>query len=44
MKKYDVIIVGAGMIGAALALALAQNNFSVCLIDTKKTRQKRCKK
>jgi 2-octaprenyl-6-methoxyphenol hydroxylase len=33
MKKYDVIVVGGGAVGTALALALAQQNFSVALID-----------
>ena len=35
MKKYDVVIMGAGMMGLAFALGLAQNDISVCLIDAK---------
>jgi len=35
MTKKDVTIVGAGMMGLALALGLARNNFSVCVIDAK---------
>ena len=34
---YDVIIVGAGMIGATLACALAQQNMHVLIIDSAKT-------
>lgn len=30
---HDVIVVGAGIVGATLACALAQNNFRVALID-----------
>ena len=32
-QQYDVIVVGAGMVGAALALALGQNDFKVALVD-----------
>ncbi len=30
---YDVVIIGAGMVGAALAGLLARSNFSVALIE-----------
>lgn len=33
MRKYDVVIVGGGAVGTALALALARQNYSVALID-----------
>ena len=36
MKKYDIIIVGAGPIGAYTAYLLADNGFDVCLIDEKR--------
>lgn len=35
-QEYDVIIVGAGMVGATLACALGENNFRVALVDTHK--------
>lgn len=31
--QFDVVIVGAGMVGAAIACGLAQQNFSVALVD-----------
>lgn len=31
--QYDVIVVGAGMVGAALALALGRQGFKVALVD-----------
>lgn len=31
--EYDVIVVGAGMVGAALALALGRQSFKVALVD-----------
>jgi len=31
--RYDVIVVGAGMVGAALALALGREGFKVALVD-----------
>ena len=34
-QQYDVIVVGAGMVGAALALALGQHDFRVALVDTR---------
>ena len=33
--KFDVIIVGGGLVGASLALALAQGNIKVALIETR---------
>ncbi len=33
VQDYDVIIVGGGMVGASLALALADSNLSIALID-----------
>lgn len=33
MKKYDVIVVGGGLIGAAIAFELAQKGVSVLLLD-----------
>ena len=36
MKKYDVVIVGAGPIGSYTAYLLADKGFDVCLIDEKK--------
>jgi 2-octaprenylphenol hydroxylase len=33
MEKYDVIIVGAGMVGLACAVALAQQDFKVTLVE-----------
>lgn len=32
--EFDVIVVGAGMVGAATALALAQDGFEVALVET----------
>ncbi|WP_156492020.1 FAD-dependent oxidoreductase, partial [Oleiphilus sp. HI0123] len=32
-KQYDVVIVGAGMVGAAIACGLARSNFKVAVID-----------
>ncbi len=32
-SRYDIIVVGAGMVGAALALALARAGFKVALVD-----------
>ncbi len=32
-ERYDVIVVGAGMVGATLGCALAQSDFRVALID-----------
>ena len=41
MKKYDVIIAGGGVIGAATAYYLSKHkNLSVALVDIKKTRQR----
>ena len=34
-QQYDVIVVGAGMVGAALALALGQHDFKVALVDAR---------
>src|SRR3990167_2503618 len=36
MKKYDVVIVGAGMVGLSLATLLNKDNFSVCVIESQK--------
>lgn len=36
MKKYDVVIVGAGPIGAYTSYLLADKGFDVCLLDEKK--------
>ena len=33
--NFDVIIVGAGLVGAAAAVALAQQGHSVALVDIK---------
>lgn len=33
MKHYDVLIVGAGMVGLSLALRLARSNLSVAIVD-----------
>ena len=33
MKSYDVVIVGAGPVGLTLACALAQTDWSVCVLD-----------
>lgn len=38
--KHDVIVVGGGAVGAALALALAQRDFSVALIDAQPLEQR----
>ena len=32
-QAFDIVVVGAGMVGAALATGLGQNGFSVALID-----------
>lgn len=32
-QAYDIVVVGAGMVGAALATGLGQNGFSVALVD-----------
>jgi 2-octaprenylphenol hydroxylase len=32
-QQFDVIVVGAGMVGAALALALGRHDFKVALVD-----------
>ncbi len=32
-QQFDVIVVGAGMVGAALALALGRHDFQVALVD-----------
>lgn len=37
MKQYDVVIVGAGIVGSSLALSLAQQDLAVALVDQKKT-------
>lgn len=37
MKQYDVVIVGAGVVGSTLALSLAQQGLTVALVDQKKT-------
>jgi len=34
-QVYDIAIVGAGMVGAAFALALAREGFEVALIETR---------
>ena len=36
-QQYDIIIVGAGMVGASLAASLADTELSVLLIDKKIT-------
>ena len=33
VKTYDIVIVGAGVIGAALALDLAKNGYTIALLD-----------
>ncbi|HTI95745.1 MAG TPA: FAD-dependent oxidoreductase, partial [Rudaea sp.] len=33
MNTFDVAVVGAGMVGAALALALAREGFDVAVIE-----------
>lgn len=37
MKQYDVVIVGAGVVGSSLALSLAQQGLTVALVDQTKT-------
>lgn len=37
MKQYDVVIVGAGVVGSTLALSLAQQGLTVALVDQAKT-------
>lgn len=39
MKHYDVIIIGAGMVGLALALGLAKQNFTVLVLDAQTIKQ-----
>ena len=33
MNKYDIVVVGAGMVGAAAAALLARSGFSVAVVD-----------
>ena len=35
MRSYDVVVVGAGIIGGAIALRLAQEHLRVALFDSK---------
>ena len=35
MNTFDVAVVGAGMVGAALALALAREGFDVAVIESR---------
>ena len=35
MNKYDVVVIGGGMIGSALALGLAKQGYRVSIIDKK---------
>jgi len=35
-KHFDVVIVGAGMVGATIACGLAHSNLSVAIVDTQK--------
>jgi 2-polyprenylphenol 6-hydroxylase len=35
MTHFDVVIVGAGMVGLSLALSLAQKGFNICIVDQK---------
>lgn len=35
MKSYDVIIIGAGLVGMATALGLAKRRYKVCIIEAK---------
>ena len=32
-QVFDIVVVGAGMVGAALATGLGQNGFRVALVD-----------
>jgi 2-octaprenylphenol hydroxylase len=38
MNKYDIVVVGAGMVGAATASLLARSGFSVAVIDQSEPR------
>ena len=31
--KYDVVIIGAGVVGMIMATLLSRNNLKVCLVD-----------
>ena len=35
VKQYDIVIVGAGLVGASAAVALAKQGFNVALVDRK---------
>jgi len=37
VKTYDIVIVGAGVIGAALALDLAKNGYTIALLDAQES-------
>jgi 2-polyprenyl-6-methoxyphenol hydroxylase-like FAD-dependent oxidoreductase len=36
-KHYDIVIVGAALVGASAAVALAKQGFTVALVDRKFT-------